>query len=127
MWTAILDQIDQPGSESDFVSVGDSPRELFQKHPWSIGGGGAAELRQALERQPSQLRSVVSEVGRTVGPGDDDAWWLSDTSTAKRLSLVGCYQILVTGQDVRDFSVDEVAAERIIYPYDSIVASHWTP
>ena len=42
-------QIDQPGSQSEFVSVGDSPRELFHKHPWSIGGGGAAELKEQLD------------------------------------------------------------------------------
>ncbi len=46
VWSAIVAQIDHPGSQSDFVSVADSPRELFHKHPWSIGGGGAAELKE---------------------------------------------------------------------------------
>ena len=49
VWSAIVAQIDQPGSQSEFVSVGDSPRELFHKHPWSIGGGGAAELKEQLD------------------------------------------------------------------------------
>ncbi len=49
VWSAIVQQIDQPGSQSEFVSVGDSQRELFHKHPWSIGGGGAAELKEQLE------------------------------------------------------------------------------
>ena len=48
VWSAIVAQIDQPGSQSEFVSVGDSPRELFHKHPWSIGGGGAAELKEQI-------------------------------------------------------------------------------
>src|SRR5271157_2919847 len=34
VWSAIVDQVDRPGSRSEFVSVGDSPRELFDKHPW---------------------------------------------------------------------------------------------
>ncbi len=33
VWSAIVAQLDQPGSQSEFVSVGDSPRELFHKHP----------------------------------------------------------------------------------------------
>ena len=49
VWSAIVAQVDQPGSQSEFVSVGDSPRELFLKHPWSIGGGGAAELKEQID------------------------------------------------------------------------------
>jgi hypothetical protein len=51
VWSAIVGQIDDPGSQSDFVSVGDSPRGPFHKHPWSIGGGGAAELKETLETE----------------------------------------------------------------------------
>ena len=40
VWTTIVTQLDQPGSQSEFVSVVDSLREQFHKHPWSIGGGG---------------------------------------------------------------------------------------
>lgn len=43
VWSAILGQIDRVGSESDFVSVADTPRATFGRHPWSIGGGGAAK------------------------------------------------------------------------------------
>ena len=50
VWSAIVDQIDQPGSQSEFVSVADSPASNFHKHPWSIGGGGAAELKERARR-----------------------------------------------------------------------------
>jgi hypothetical protein len=118
VWSAIMAQIDQPGSQGEFVSVADSLRELFQKHPWSIGGGGAAELKERLENQAVPLRNMVADIGRTVGPGDDDAWWLGSTATARRLSLTPSFQVLVTGQDVRDFTIGTAAAERIVYPYD---------
>ncbi len=45
VWSAIVEQIDRAGSRSEFVSVSDSPKLSFHKHPWSIGGGGAAELK----------------------------------------------------------------------------------
>lgn len=48
-WMAIRSQVDLPGSESDYVTVSDGLRSALAKHPWSIGGGGAAELKQAIE------------------------------------------------------------------------------
>ncbi len=48
VWTAILRQIDERGSESEWVSVADVGREKLTKHPWSMGGGGAADLRELL-------------------------------------------------------------------------------
>ncbi|MFN5564042.1 MAG: BREX-2 system adenine-specific DNA-methyltransferase PglX, partial [Pseudanabaena sp.] len=41
VWQAILNQVDVVDSQSEFVSVADSQRLAFHKHPWSIGGGGA--------------------------------------------------------------------------------------
>lgn len=47
-WSAIVNQIDRAGSESDFVSVTDTKEETFGHHPWSIGGGGASDLLDAV-------------------------------------------------------------------------------
>lgn len=40
VWQAITEQIDLPGSESEFVSAGDKERKRFFRHPWSLGGVG---------------------------------------------------------------------------------------
>lgn len=45
VWNAILCQIDQEGSESAWVSAIDVERSVFNQHPWSLGGGGASELK----------------------------------------------------------------------------------
>ncbi|MCX6879968.1 MAG: BREX-2 system adenine-specific DNA-methyltransferase PglX [Verrucomicrobia bacterium] len=64
VWQAIVQQIDQSGSESEWVSAGDSPRAKFHQHPWSIGGGGAAELKESVEDSAdSTLGEHVSEMG----------------------------------------------------------------
>jgi hypothetical protein len=49
VWSAIVAQTDQAGSTSAFISVSDLSRSTLNRHPWSIGGGGAAELKQAIE------------------------------------------------------------------------------
>ena len=67
VWSAIVQQIDQPESRSDFVSVLDVPRQRFQTHPWSTGGAtslGAAELKTLLDEAgatslPAASRSLL--------------------------------------------------------------------
>lgn len=66
--------IDQPGSQNDFVSVGDTNRESFHKHPWSIGGG-AAELKELIESVSTiTLENIVGSIGIGVVTLEDDAF-----------------------------------------------------
>ena len=46
VWRSIVEHLDNGGSQNEFVSVTNVPRETFAKHPWSIGGGGAADLKK---------------------------------------------------------------------------------
>ena len=75
VWSAIVAQIDQAGSENGFVSVSDLPRERFSRHPWSMGGGGAAELKEILEKAAkTTLGSFVESVGFMAITGEDEAF-----------------------------------------------------
>lgn len=75
VWSAIVRQVDQAGSQSEFVSVNDSPREAFHKHPWSIGGGGAAELKEQLDEIGSQkLGDIIDSIGFMSITGEDEAF-----------------------------------------------------
>jgi hypothetical protein len=73
VWTAITAQLEDPGSESEFVSVADTPREWFLKHPWSIGGGGAAELKEAIDATTDLvLDDVIKSAGFMAITGEDE-------------------------------------------------------
>src|SRR5262249_42191358 len=50
VWRSIEDNIDRLGTATEFVSTTEVPRTSFAKHPWSIGGGGAAELKEEIEQ-----------------------------------------------------------------------------
>ena len=117
VWSAIIAQIDQPGSQSEFVSVSDVPRERFQKHPWSIGGGGAAELKERLvEMTPGTLGDLVTEIGFSVVTREDEAFRVG-TNAAKRHG-VACdhIRLLVAGEEVRDWGIGQSVGS--IWPYD---------
>ena len=118
VWSAIVAQVDQPGSQGEFVSVSDVLRERFQKHPWSIGGGGAAELKESLEANSGQeLRASISVVGRSTVVGEDDIWILVRASAA-RLRVTEYMVNLVVGESLRDWEAFELPL--VIYPYQSL-------
>ena len=116
VWQAIVRQIDSPGSESEWMSAADSQRTKFHKHPWSIGGGGASELKAQLEgAAETSLHQVIADIGRTTHTGEDDAFCLP-ADTSKRLGIDNFCVPMVVGDNVRDYLIrpDEVA----IFPYD---------
>lgn len=106
VWSAILKQIDFEGSESDFVSVADSRRELFYKHPWSIGGGGAAQLKENIESVSSKcLGDMAISIGFASFPGLDDAFVMDYQSLCRRRIELKFIKEFVYGETVRDFAV----------------------
>jgi len=121
VWSAIVDQIDRAGSESEFVSVTDTSRETFEHHPWSIGGGGASDLLETLNEAGTQkLSAIVAAVGRTTHTGEDGAFFIP-RGWARRAHIDGYTVPLVEGEYVRDFAIDYDL--ETIFPYDVRSAS----
>ncbi len=60
VWRSIVDHWSEAGFENEYISVAKTPREALAKHPWSLGGGGAVELKELLEeRANKRLGDVV--------------------------------------------------------------------
>lgn len=117
VWSAILEQLDQPGSQSPFVSVGDSSRELFHKHPWSVGGGGAAELKERLEDLGGLTLGTIADSGVAVVTLDDEAFQL-DSATARRTAIPSVFfRGFVIGDMLRDWQVCDI--DPAIFPHDA--------
>jgi hypothetical protein len=118
VWPAITAQVDRPGSRTEYVTVTDARREIFHKHPWSLGGGGAAELKSILDdASESRLVDIIEAIGRTTVVGEDDVWTL-DSSSAKRLKVEDLSRPFVVGTAVRDWGID--GAPFALYPYQSL-------
>lgn len=127
VWTAILDQIDRPGSVSEFVSSDDVDRRSFGVHPWSIGGGGAAELKERLdEASAATLGRFVESIGFASFTGLDEAFVAPATVWRRRGVPPKLARAFVYGECVRDYTTaTELCA---LAPYGtSLNAVPWDP
>lgn len=117
VWSAIVEQIDHEGSEGDFVSVTDTPRTTLSSHPWSIGGGGAAELREQIEATASErLKAVASAVGVMVVPGEDEVFVREAPTFFERAAAPdSTLRQLVEGDAIRDWQASPICTA--IYEY----------
>lgn len=116
VWRAIIEQIDKPGSESDFISVADNPRRNFSKHPWSIGGGGTAELKDAIEHAASEKLSDASEEIGVFGISAADEVLLSDLASFKRSDIEKfALRPVLSGDELRDWQ--GIPGAIAIFPY----------
>ena len=114
VWSAIVAQVDEPGSESQFISVADTERDRFASHPWSIGGGGAAELKQRLDAAGGAISTLVDSIGITAVTGEDDLYVVGDERTRER-SHVPLGPLLVVGEALRNWSLPPGLT--VIWPY----------
>ncbi len=117
VWSAIVEQVDRAGSESDFVSVADTPRATFGKHPWSIGGGGASDLKEDIEGDRSTLGSVTDSIGITSFTLEDEVFLMPPATFARfgigEESLRG----MVSGVELRDWT--HSVGDAALFPYDT--------
>ncbi|MEU8985042.1 BREX-2 system adenine-specific DNA-methyltransferase PglX [Streptomyces sp. NPDC048558] len=117
VWQAIVEQIDKPGSMSQWVSVDDLDRKKhFGKQPWILADGGL-ELNSSIEESAvGQLRSELSrDIGFASFPGQDDAF-ISAPSALRRQGIdAAIARPLIIGEVVRDWDVH--AVDSAIAPY----------
>jgi hypothetical protein len=146
VWSAIVGQIDRAGSESDFVSVSDTPRATLAEHPWSVGGGGAADLKKLIEDAAVCTLDAVVDVYRyTVAVGDkvvsrevreigvfgmtnaDEAMLAPASAFLRQRVELPYFRPLVIGDAVRDWALS--SDDHALFPYegDSVVSLSKVP
>ncbi|MFF0700540.1 BREX-2 system adenine-specific DNA-methyltransferase PglX [Streptomyces tendae] len=106
VWQAIVSQWRKPGvGAAEWVSVEDVERERFAGHPWSLSGGGAGPLMQAIEAAAvKRLGAVATSIGITSVTGEDDLYLMPRNGAARRLGVSATYP-MITGDVIRDFAL----------------------
>lgn len=115
VWSSIAEGWSRAGFENEYVSVSTLPRETLAEHPWSLGGGGAAELKAELERAATmRLGELVSTVGAMSVIRADEAYELPGDTLRGGMPSEGTLGHVV-GQDVREWSARP--SSRVLFPY----------
>ncbi|WP_433890501.1 BREX-2 system adenine-specific DNA-methyltransferase PglX [Streptomyces sp. CA-111067] len=105
VWQAIVGQVGNPGSESEWISVEDAERRRFALHPWSVSGGGSGGLVGLIEAAATaKLARITDSAGITSVTGEDDLFLLPRNGAAARLE-VSATRLLVTGDVIRDHAM----------------------
>ncbi|MFI6647263.1 BREX-2 system adenine-specific DNA-methyltransferase PglX [Streptomyces sp. NPDC050529] len=105
VWSSIVQQIDQPGSASQWVSVDDLGRDMhFGKQPWMLTDGALEMVTKITENSATKLKLAVESIGRTTHTGLDDAYYLTPQA-AKTRSLASTFVPTVLGEEVRDYLI----------------------
>lgn len=116
VWTAIVQQIDNPGSMSPYIETVDIPRKSLQKHPWSIGGGGAAEAKSRIDSAGIvTLAGVIEVVGRVTHTGTDEVYFGTPAFWHRQGATVDDLVPLIEGPNVRDWTAN--SREQVLFPY----------
>jgi hypothetical protein len=115
VWKSILSMVDVAPSENEFISVAWVDLSRLARHPWSIGGGGATELKQRLDAtRSSTLHEQLDSLGFASFPGTDEAF-IAPRQLFRRRAIEHIKQMVI-GELVRDWRVD--AGEWALSPYD---------
>lgn len=128
VWTAILNQVDRAGSESDFLSVTDTSREVFGRHPWSMGGGGAAELKELVEEAGAERLGRLTVAMGFFGISAADEILINDAPSFRRNQIESSlHRPVVSGDEVRDWTENSTLHALVPYENGELVdVSHWT-
>ena len=117
VWVAIVDQIDRVDSQSEFVSCRDLSAERLEKHPWSLGGGGVAELYELVDSLAvERLSDVADTMGRTASTSGDDVFVVTKETALRHRIPYAQWRPFVCGEDVRDWFISP--SDAVLFPYD---------
>lgn len=117
VWQAIKNQIDLPGSVSQWISVGDLDRkEYFAKQPWILLADGLEMVRQIEKASSTSLKYNCESIGITSFTLEDDLYILSIKSADQWRIPREYRRSMVTGDQLRDWS--QGAHDDAVFPYD---------
>ena len=116
VWRSIVELLDKPGSENEFVSVVDQEPEIYRKHPWSVGGGGAAGLIRVVERgSNTRLGQHCLAIGFVCITKQDDVF-VQDHAVLHRFDIKESERrSFGIGEEVRNWSHSSTL--EVLFPY----------
>jgi hypothetical protein len=119
VWRAIIDQIDKPGSVSQWVSVDDLDRKkYFGRQPWILTDGGLEMVEQLNLAGQRKLADIIAEIGTGAVTREDSAYMLGKGHLRRARIEKEHQRYIVEGTEVRDYTADN--ATMSLWPYSPV-------
>jgi hypothetical protein len=115
VWSSIEGHFAEVGFENEYVSVARVERDMLRKHPWSLGGGGANELKELLEERTSNRLGDVCVIGVFGMTNADDCMLMTRDQWTRTPVESEFIRALVIGEDIRDWAWSSDLCA--LYPY----------
>jgi len=113
VWGALADQVDEPGSASEWIQVKDVSRQELAQHPWLLSASGANDVLDKLQ-VGAKLGTLTARIGYNATTGADDVF-VAPTHVFRRCHAEAEGTVTVLrGSDVRDWKV--IPAESAFKP-----------
>jgi hypothetical protein len=142
VWTSIVEHVDELNWDDGWVTITNLNRQILSKHPWSLAGGGAGELKERIQATDGELLRVLApDIGFGAVTREDEAYMLGSPTLARRGIPSRYRRSLVEGKVVREWAIggyDEslwpysaetleaeasVEVQRVLWPSRTILAS----
>ncbi len=118
VWTSIVEHVDDPNWDDGWVTVTDLDRTLLSTHPWSLSGGGAVELMEAVASAGKHTIAdvIAGKVGFASFSGADDVFFAPHHALLRDGVPNDLVRPVITGDVVRDWRLNE--GDWALTPYD---------
>ncbi|MDJ0841532.1 MAG: BREX-2 system adenine-specific DNA-methyltransferase PglX [Acidobacteriota bacterium] len=116
VWSSILEFVENPGGENGYISSTDLKMGHFLRHPWSLSGGGASELKAKIENQTSHLLNYVDlPIGRAVRIAEESVFIFSPSRLRRSKIPKSEFRGYLIGENTRDWQ--NYFTDSVWYPY----------
>jgi hypothetical protein len=108
VWRAIIEQIGKPGSESEWISVVDLPRDHLATHPWSLSGGGSVTLMSHLEKAASTRLgdNLLHPIGFAGFSANDEVFYFPQAWHSRHGTPEEFVRPLIAGKAIKSWVFD---------------------
>jgi hypothetical protein len=119
VWGALVDQVDRPGSASEWIQVKDVSRQELAQHPWLLSASGANDVLDKLQAG-AKLCTLTARVGYNATSGADDAFLAPPHIFRRCHAEPEATVTVLRGSDVRDW--EAIPAESAFKPHGQAVS-----
>lgn len=104
VWGALVDQVDQPGSASEWIQVKDVSRHELAVHPWLLSASGANDVLDKLQAG-TKLGTLTARIGYNATTGADDVFLAPEHVFRRSHAEPEATVTVLRGSEVRDWEV----------------------